>query len=183
MSDGGLQRRGEQSAASLGLLLRRSCELRGDQLALVDDERSVGWNEFAGRVARLARGLMQIGMKRGDRVALLSENSARFIEAYFAVPWGGGVIAPINHRLSPLEIADILTDCGPQPGERQRPRSSGSSSPERPSSARVARWSGPAPSPASLPRDFATIDLPATGRSRPPVAPPRPLSQSSIRRV
>ena len=112
MSDGGLQRRVEQSAASLGLLLRRSCELRGDQLALVDDERSVGWNEFAGRVARLARGLMQIGMKRGDRVALLSENSARFIEAYFAVPWGGGVIAPINHRLSPLEIADILTDCG-----------------------------------------------------------------------
>ena len=112
MSDGDLQRRVEQSAASLGSLLRRSCRLRGDQLALADDERSLGWNAFAGRVARLAAGLTQIGMKRGDRVALLAENSARFIEAYFVVPWGGGVIAPINHRLSPLEIADILADCG-----------------------------------------------------------------------
>ena len=63
-------------------------------------------------MTRLAAGLAYIGTKRGDRVALLSENSARFIEAYFAVPWGGGVIAPINHRLSPLEIADILADCG-----------------------------------------------------------------------
>src|SRR3954469_15253725 len=102
MSDGDVQRRVEGPAASLGSLLRRSCRLRGDQLALVDDERRLGWNEFADRVARLAAGLTQIGMKRDDRVALLSENSARFIETYFAVPWGGGVIAPINHRLSPL---------------------------------------------------------------------------------
>src|SRR5512138_2971869 len=98
MSGGALQQE-VRSAASLGLLLRRSCQLRGDGLALVDDERRLGWKTFADRVARLAAGLGQIGMKSGDRVALLSENSARFIESYFAVPWGGGVIAPINHRL------------------------------------------------------------------------------------
>ena len=111
MSGGALQQE-VRSAASLGLLLRRSCQLRGDGLALVDDERRLGWKTFADRVARLAAGLGQIGMKSGDRVALLSENSVRFIEACFAVPWGGGVIAPINHRLSPAEITEILADCG-----------------------------------------------------------------------
>ena len=40
-------------------------------------------------------------MKPGGRVAILAENSARYIEAYLAVPWAGGIVTPLNYRLAP----------------------------------------------------------------------------------
>ena len=100
------------SFLNLGQLLRRSRQLRGDGLALADDERRVSWNEFVDRVASLAAGFGGIGMKRGDRVAILAENSARYIETYFAAPWGGGIVTPLNYRLSVAELAAILRDSG-----------------------------------------------------------------------
>jgi len=100
------------SLLNLGQILRRSQHVRGNGTALVDDEGSVGWNEFVDRVARLAGGLGSLGMRTGDRVAILAENSARYIEAYFAAPWGGGIVTPLNYRLSVAELLAIIADCG-----------------------------------------------------------------------
>jgi acyl-CoA synthetase (AMP-forming)/AMP-acid ligase II len=49
-------------------------------------------------------------MKSGDRVALLSLNSDRFIEYYFASVWGGGVMMPMNIRWAAAECAYALND-------------------------------------------------------------------------
>jgi long-chain acyl-CoA synthetase len=100
------------SLLNLGQLLRRAVHLRGNGLAMADDERRMGWNEFVDRVARLAAGLASLGMNRGDRVAILAENSARYLETYFAAPWGGGVVTPLNYRLAPAELAAIIEDSG-----------------------------------------------------------------------
>ncbi len=100
------------SFMSLAHIVRRSRQLRGASLALHDDERATTWTEFADRIARLAAGLQAIGLQANDRVAILADNSARFIEAYFATPWAGGVFTPLNHRLSASEIAAILHDSG-----------------------------------------------------------------------
>ncbi len=97
---------------SLAQIVRRGRQLRGDAPALIDDDATISWAQFADRIARLAAGFRALGLQDNDRVAMLSDNSARFIEACFATPWAGGVFTPLNHRLSAEEIVAILRDCG-----------------------------------------------------------------------
>ena len=48
----------------------------------------------------------------GDRVAMLALNSDRYLEYYFAIPWAGAVVVPMNIRWSPAENAYSLNDSG-----------------------------------------------------------------------
>jgi long-chain acyl-CoA synthetase len=68
------------------------------------------WRTFERRVARLAGALAGLGLKPGDRVAVLALNGDRYLEAMFACPWGGFVVVPINTRLAPAEIEFWLED-------------------------------------------------------------------------
>lgn len=92
--------------------LNRAVCIRADGLATVDGATRRTWRETDERVRRAAGGLCARGLSAGDRVAVLAPNGARYFEAFFAVPWAGGVIVPINMRLSPAEIAYILADSG-----------------------------------------------------------------------
>ena len=74
--------------------------------------RTLSWSEFALRAQRLAGALQELGMKEGERVAILANNSHRYIEYYFGVPWGGGIFAPLNFRLAIPELVAILEDAG-----------------------------------------------------------------------
>ena len=65
------------------------------------------WSEIEHRVRRLANALQSAGIKRGDRVATLSWNNHRHIEAYFAITAIGAVCHPINPRLFPEQVAYI----------------------------------------------------------------------------
>jgi len=62
-------------------------------------------------VARLAAGIRALGAQAGDRVAVLSLNSDRYLELYLAAGWSGTVIVPLNIRWSPLENEDAMRDC------------------------------------------------------------------------
>ena len=66
--------------------------------------------QFADRAARLAGGLRDIGVKRGDRVAFLSLNCHRLLEAYYGVLEGGAILLPLNVRLAAEELAYVLND-------------------------------------------------------------------------
>jgi acyl-CoA synthetase (AMP-forming)/AMP-acid ligase II len=90
--------------------LQRAAQVNGDGPASIDGARRQTWRGFADRVARLAGALRGLGVAPGDRVAMLSLNSDRFLEYYFAVPWAGAVIVPLNFRWSRAEIAYVLTD-------------------------------------------------------------------------
>ncbi len=74
--------------------------------------RSMTYAEFGDRVARLAGALRKLGVATGDRVAMYSLNSARYLEYDMAVPWAGGVLNPVNIRWSPAEILYSLDDSG-----------------------------------------------------------------------
>jgi acyl-CoA synthetase (AMP-forming)/AMP-acid ligase II len=76
------------------------------------DGRSRTWLELRSRVARLAQGLSQLGVARGDRVAVLAYNSDRYFEAMYAVPWAGAIVVPLNTRLSVAELEYQLADSG-----------------------------------------------------------------------
>jgi fatty-acyl-CoA synthase len=88
--------------------LRRAARLFPDKVAVVDGERRDTYRTLAARVNRLSNALRQMGVGRGDKVAVLSPNSHRMLEAFFAVPQLGAVLTPLNYRLSTPEFAYIL---------------------------------------------------------------------------
>jgi len=73
--------------------------------------RRFTYAEFAERVARAGWAFQSLGMAEGDRIGMLSLNSHRYLEYFFGVWWGGGVINPVNIRWNPLEVAYSLDDC------------------------------------------------------------------------
>jgi fatty-acyl-CoA synthase len=70
------------------------------------------YGQLAERVSKLAGALRKMGVQKGDRVAFLSLNCHRFLEAYYAVPEAGAIFVPVNTRLTPGELAYILNDAG-----------------------------------------------------------------------
>ena len=68
--------------------------------------------QFAERASRLAGALRDAGVEAGDRVAFLSLNCHRLLEAYYGVLEAGAVLLPLNIRLAPRELAYILNDAG-----------------------------------------------------------------------
>src|SRR6202020_3099376 len=68
--------------------------------------------QVAERASRLAGALREAGVKAGDRVAFLSLNCHRLLEAYYGVLEAGAILLPLNIRLSADELAYILNDAG-----------------------------------------------------------------------
>lgn len=97
---------------SLTQMLHQNTRLRPTALATEFQGRARTHAEFMDRVARLAAGLRQAGVKRGDRVGMLALNSDRYFEMYFAIWWAGAAVNPINTRWAAPEIAFSLDDCG-----------------------------------------------------------------------
>src|SRR6202522_2062836 len=80
--------------------------------AVVCGDHRFTYAQFGERASRLASALRQAGVKAGDRVAFLSLNCHRLLEAYYGVLEAGAVLLPLNIRLSPDELAYILNDAG-----------------------------------------------------------------------
>jgi fatty-acyl-CoA synthase len=80
--------------------------------AVICRELRFNYSEFGDRVWRLAGALRAAGLKPGDRVAFLSLNCHRLLEAYFGVLEAGCVLLPLNIRLAGHELAFILNDSG-----------------------------------------------------------------------
>jgi fatty-acyl-CoA synthase len=80
--------------------------------AVVCGEQRFTYAEFAGRVARLAGALRAAGVKPGDRIAFLSLNCHRLLEAYYGVIETDAILLPLNIRLAAPELTYILNDSG-----------------------------------------------------------------------
>ncbi|MGN6331180.1 MAG: AMP-binding protein [Motilibacteraceae bacterium] len=73
---------------------------------------SVTYGDLAQRAASIAAGLDALGIERGERVAVVSQNSARLLELFFGVTAWGRVLVPVNFRLSRDEVAYIVQHSG-----------------------------------------------------------------------
>jgi fatty-acyl-CoA synthase len=83
-----------------------------NKTAVVCRDQRFTYAQFAERAARLAGALRAAGVQAGDRVAFLSMNCHRLLEAYFGVLDAGAVLLPLNYRLAAHELAYILNDAG-----------------------------------------------------------------------
>jgi acyl-CoA synthetase (AMP-forming)/AMP-acid ligase II len=90
-----------------------------DRIAIVDepDQPAESWGEItyremARRARAIAAGLDRLGIEQGERVAMVSHNSARLLTALFGVSGSGRVLVPINFRLVAEEVKYIVAHCG-----------------------------------------------------------------------
>ena len=93
-------------------ILRRAAQVNPTGPATIFKDREQTWLHLLDRVQWLAGAFQALGMKPGDRVALLALNSDRYVEYFFASVWGGGAMMPMNVRWSPAECAYALNDAG-----------------------------------------------------------------------
>ena len=84
-----------------------------DKPALIHgDGEIVTYRQLADGTDRVSAMLWHRGLRKGDRVAFLGENSPQFLQVLFGAAQLGAVFVPINTRLAPPEIAHVLTDSG-----------------------------------------------------------------------
>ncbi len=92
--------------------LKRAVQIAGGKTALLDGDRSFTYAELYDRCARLVGGLKKLGLNKGDRVAIWSDNNHQYIETYVGVPAGGLVVVPLNTRHAEPELRYALEDSG-----------------------------------------------------------------------
>ena len=95
---------------NLGQNLKVNAKKFPTTVALQDSQRSYTYPQTNERTNRLANSLLALGLSKGDRVAVLMENSIEIIELYLATAKAGLVIVPINFRLVGPEIAYITNN-------------------------------------------------------------------------
>ncbi|MFG1606398.1 SDR family NAD(P)-dependent oxidoreductase [Actinoplanes sp. NPDC049265] len=93
-------------------LLRANAERYGDKTAYVDARRQVTHAGLRTRTGRLAGHLAEIGVDRGDRVAILLGNRVETIESYLAIARAAAIAVPLNPEAAEAEIAHFLSDSG-----------------------------------------------------------------------
>ncbi len=92
----------------LGETIVRNVRKSPNKEALVYGKTRLTYKQFNARINRLAHALLDIGIKKGSKVAILSFNCNQFLEAYYALGKIGGVAVPLNFRLHPEELAYMV---------------------------------------------------------------------------
>jgi len=108
-----------QVALTVNDFLRRAELIYPDRVAIVDepDQPAESWGsityaEMARRAKAMAAGLDALGIGVGERVAMVSHNSARLLTALFGVSGSGRILVPINFRLVAEEVRYIVQHSG-----------------------------------------------------------------------
>ncbi len=85
-----------------------------DKEALVSDGKRFSYKQLNQRVNQLSGAMQSLGIKYGDRIAVLSYNCNEFAEIIMAAAKLGLILVPLNWRLTPVELTFILSDSGAQ---------------------------------------------------------------------
>ena len=96
----------------IGDFLRRAAKLYPDKTAIVDGRRRITYRQFQERANQLGHALLRLGVKKGDRVCLLSPNSHFFLEGFYGVTQIGAILVPLNYRLIAVDHEYILDHAG-----------------------------------------------------------------------
>jgi fatty-acyl-CoA synthase len=105
-------------ALTVADFLNRAALVYGNRVAVVDEPDVAGslgsltYAELHARARGMARALDHLQVAQGERVAIVSPNSARFLTSYFGVSAYGRILVPINFRLTAEEITYIVEHSG-----------------------------------------------------------------------
>ncbi|MFQ5665575.1 MAG: class I adenylate-forming enzyme family protein [Candidatus Binatia bacterium] len=94
----------------IDIIGRSACERPGAGVFVGPTHRT--WAEFDARTQRAAQVLRRLGLRRGGRAGILGRNCPEWLEVFCAVHAAGGVVVPVNERLTPGERRWLLADAG-----------------------------------------------------------------------
>jgi acyl-CoA synthetase (AMP-forming)/AMP-acid ligase II len=95
-------------------LLKRNAKFYSNRTALISGDARITNQQFLDIVDRLAAGLQQAGIVKGDRLAILAQNCLEFVYLYGAAAKIGAIMLPVNWRLQPEEVTYIISDSTPK---------------------------------------------------------------------
>ncbi|MEN8114113.1 MAG: long-chain fatty acid--CoA ligase, partial [Actinomycetota bacterium] len=95
---------------ALSTLLDRHATYRANDLAIVVGDRRLTWLELRDRVDNLIRGLHELGLGKGDKIAMLLDNSMAVIELYHAAAKSGFVVVPLSPLLRGNGLTTLIND-------------------------------------------------------------------------
>lgn len=95
---------------TFGQMLDAHARLRPEQLGARDLDRSLTFRQWNDRARKLANVLLGLGLRKGDRVAVLAYNRLEWAEIYAATAKAGLIAVPLNFRLAPAEMRFIIED-------------------------------------------------------------------------
>jgi acyl-CoA synthetase (AMP-forming)/AMP-acid ligase II len=94
-------------------MIARGALVHGDAPAIIHGDREISFREFRRRVDALAGGLAALGVAKGDRICILAQNDAAYLDLYGACARQGIIAYPINWRLTADEVERVLARAGP----------------------------------------------------------------------
>lgn len=98
---------------SLGDIVRPVGGAVRNKTAIIFEDERISYAELDARSNGVANLLVGQGVRRGDRVAILSKNNTGFVDTLFATAKAGAALVPLNWRLAPVELGWIIGDCAP----------------------------------------------------------------------
>lgn len=103
---------GDDLPQTLPALIRRAAARYPQRAAIVEGERTISYAELLSRSQQVARALIAMDIRAGDRVALWAPNLGEWILAACGVHAAGAILVPLNTRMKGGEAADILRRSG-----------------------------------------------------------------------
>ncbi|MEU2876714.1 long-chain fatty acid--CoA ligase [Streptomyces sp. NPDC007070] len=97
---------------SVAAILAENAKRRPDRTALVEGDLRLTFDQVWRRARAQAGALVELGVRPGDRVALMAPNTAEFPLAYYAIVAAGAVVVPVHLLLSAAEVEHVLKDSG-----------------------------------------------------------------------
>jgi long-chain acyl-CoA synthetase len=91
---------------------RRNAKRYPDKTAVVFEDVRLTFKQINERVNSAANGLSKMGIKKGARIALLSENCHQCLELWGVASKSGTILVPLNYRLNPKEIEYQVRNAG-----------------------------------------------------------------------
>jgi len=95
-------------------ILKNAAARFGDKTAIVCGERRVSFASLEKDSNRVAHALLKMGVKKGDRVAMMQASSPEFVAVFFGIIKAGATAVPLDSRYVAAELTSLFSDCTPK---------------------------------------------------------------------
>jgi len=92
--------------------ITRWAKIQPEKIAIISENTPYSYREINSNINRISHFFLNLGVKKGDRVALLLRNSRQYIEMFFAISRIGAIMVALNWRLALPELEFIIRDSG-----------------------------------------------------------------------